>query len=160
MGVFASSCLRVPSKHGANLLWTAYATGVSKSTVARRRLPFTATAVGTRKLAFRWGVEVVGWPEGVDFDSPGALPAKHLCRLTAMIAQGAIYFRRLGREELEAAAAQNGASTVHVCTSGHRAWREDKQGGAQVHRPDRQSKRAARRRPLVPKTRATVDEVD
>lgn len=39
---------------------TADATGVSKSMVVRRRLPFTVTAVGTRKLAFRWGVEVVG----------------------------------------------------------------------------------------------------
>lgn len=103
---------------------------------------------------------MVGWPEGVDFDSPGALPTKHLCQLTAMIERGAIYFRRLGWEELEAAAAANNASTVHLCTTDHRAWREDKRGGAQVHRPDRQSKRAARRRPLVPKTRATVDESD
>ena len=94
------------------------------------------------------------------FRLAGALPGKHLCRLTAMFQRGAISFRRLGREELEAAAAENGASTVHVCASGHRAWREDKRGGAQVHRPDRQSKRAARRRPLVPKTRETVDEAD
>lgn len=56
---------------------------------------------GAQKIIFRYGVELVGWPKDVTFESPGHISSIHkLNRLRAGFERGRIRFRRLSAAEI------------------------------------------------------------
>ena len=65
-----------------------------------------------QKIAFKYGVELCGWPEDVSFQSPASMPAKQLEQVLVAMRLGRIYFRKLPLRTLEWYAQMSGSHLV------------------------------------------------